>query len=103
MIQASRQQPRELSRPTWPVDRKVKLVLEALQGRRPVTELCREAGVSPARFSQWRDQFIDAGRAGLSEPRAECRSLEERIKQLEAENASLRRQIRILQELCLAE
>jgi len=103
MIQASRQPGERTTRPGWPAERKASLVLEALQGRRPVIELCREAGVSPVRFVQWRDQFIDAGRAGLTEPHAECRSLEERIRQLEAENASLRRQVRILQELCLAE
>lgn len=88
---------------SWPVDRKVALVLEGLRGHRPVTELCREAGISPVRFCQWRDQFIDAGRAGLACPEAGNCTLEDRIRLLEAENASLRRQVRILQELCLAE
>jgi len=66
-------------------------------------ELCHEAGISPVRFCQWRDQFLDAGRAGLTELEAETCTLEERVRQLEAENASLRRQVRVLQELCLAE
>jgi len=87
----------------WPVDRKVNLVLEGLSGHRPVTELCREAGISPVRFCQWRDQFIDAGRAGLAYTDTDPNTLEERVRQLEAENANLRRQLRVLQELCLAE
>jgi transposase-like protein len=87
----------------WPADRKVALVLEGLRGHRPLTELCREAGITPVRFCQWRDQFIDAGRAGLACPQAGKCTLEERVKRLEAENASLRRQVQILQELCLAE
>jgi transposase-like protein len=93
---------RHVSR-SWPADRKVDLVLEGLRDHRPLTDLCREAGISPVRYCQWRDQFIDAGRAGLVYSGAEANTLEERVKQLEAENTSLQRQLRILQELCLAE
>ena len=93
----------EAMKPPSPADRKAKLVLEGLEGRRPVIELCREAGISPSRYRQWREQFIDAGRASLAGTASENCTPEERVKQLEAENAKLRREMRILQELCLAE
>ena len=101
-IQSSQAGP-DTARRSWPVDRKVDLVLEGLSGHRPVTELCREAGISPVRFCQWRDEFIDAGRAGLICAQVENSTLQGRVRQLEAENATLRRHIKILQELCLAE
>jgi transposase-like protein len=90
-------------RQPWPVEQKVSLVLEGLRRRRPVTELCREAGISLARYYQWREQFIDAARLGLTHSEAERHALEERVKQLEAENASLQRRVRIFQELCVAD
>lgn len=102
MLRMSRNDPKAIS-PSLPVERQVALVLEGLRGQRPLTELCREAGISPVRYCQWRDQFIDAGRAGLAYPQVKSGTPEEQVRQLEAENASLRRQLRILQELCLEE
>ncbi len=91
------------ARQPWSVDRKVDLVLQGLLGRRPVTELCREAGVSSTCYYQWRQKFIHAAQAGLACPEAERCKLEERIRQLEAENASLQQRVRVLQDLCLAD
>ncbi len=84
-------------------DLKVNLVLEGLRKERPIAELCREAGISTTSYYQWRRQVIDAARDSLAHPEVNRRMLEERIAQLEAENCSLQRQVRILQELCLAE
>ncbi len=103
VVQGSRGRAAKPAHRSWPADRKVDLVLEGLSDHRPLTDLCREAGISPVRFRQWRDQFVDAGRAGLIYSEAKSDTLEERVKQLEAENAGLRRQVKILQELCLAE
>jgi transposase-like protein len=94
---------KNMARQPWPVDRKIELVLEGLRGHRPVTELCREAGISTARYYQWRQQFLDAGRAGLASAEAQHNKLEERIRQLEAENASLQTRVRIFQDVCLAD
>jgi len=87
----------------WPVDRKINLVMEGLRRQRPVVQLCREAGVSTAHYYRWRQQFLDAARAGLADPEAEPGTLEERIQQLEAENANLRVQVRIFQDVCVAD
>jgi transposase-like protein len=64
-----------------------------------MTELCREAGISPTKYYRWRQEFIDAARMGLAQPADELGALQERIQLLEAENASLQRQVRLLQEL----
>lgn len=87
----------------WPIERKINLVLEGLRGHRPVTQLCREAGISPTRYYQWRQQVLDAARVGLVHPEAERHALEQRVQQLEAENAHLQARVRIFQDLCVAD
>ena len=82
----------------WPAERKITLVLEGLRRRRPVTTLCREAGISPKIYYQWQHQAIDAARVGLDHP-----DVERQLQQLEAENASLRQQVRVFQDLCIAD
>ncbi len=86
-----------------PLDRKVQIVLEGLRGDRPIREICREAGISVAAYYSWRDRFINAGRDGLAHPESERQALEERLRQLEAENAILRVEKDIFQDVCLAD
>ncbi len=81
---------------SWPLERKVALVLEGLRGFRPVAVLCREAGISTSRYYQWRERFLQAGRKGLAQTQVEPEKLEERIHELEAENATLRTEKEIL-------
>jgi len=87
----------------WPIDRKLDVVLEGLRKRRSIREICREAGISPASYYQWQQQIIEAARTGIAHPEQENWALKEHIRQLEAENANLRRQVRILGELCIAD
>jgi transposase-like protein len=93
----------EATQPAWPAARKMDLVLEGWLKHRPITELCREAGISPARYYEWRHQFIQAAQMGLAHPEAEHRALEERLGQLEAENAILQRRARVFRELCVVD
>jgi transposase-like protein len=102
-IQGTQKRASTATRQVWPADRKIDLVLGGLRGHRPVTQLCREAGISPSRYYQWLQEFIDAARVGLAHPEAEQHALEERIQQLEAENARLRQRAQIFQELCVAD
>jgi hypothetical protein len=92
----------------WPVERKISLVLEEWFDQRPVTELCGKAGISVECYCRWRQQFIDAARFGLTHPESmreagDRAGLEERVRQLEAENAALRQRLRTLEDLCLAD
>jgi transposase-like protein len=84
----------------WSAERKLGLVLEGICGRHPVSELCSQANISRACYYHWRHQFIDAGQRGLAHSEADCHTLEEHIRQLEAENANLRAHVRLLQDLC---
>ena len=86
---------------SWPVERQVSLVLEGLRSYRPVTEICRQAGIPTSRSYRWRDQFLKAGREGLAQSDTERQQMEERIHELEAENEVLRIEKEIFQEICL--
>jgi transposase-like protein len=82
-------------------DRKLEVVMKGMRSHRPVRELCRKAGISPTSYYHWQHQVIDAARTGLAHPAFENEALKERIRQLEAENASLRQQVSIFTELCV--
>lgn len=101
--QSSRVLVNETTQSAWPAARKMDLVLEGWLKHRPITELCREVGISSARYYEWRHQFIKAAQMGLAHPEAERRDLEERLRQLEAENAVLQRRARVFQELCVVD
>ena len=60
-------------------DSQIIAVLKQAEGGKPVPELCREHGISSATFYKWRARFgMDA-------------SLMARLKELEAENARLKK------------
>ena len=88
---------------SWPADRKAELVLEGLRGHRPIAELCREAGISTTLYYHWRQECLDAWRAGFTQAEADSRKLEERIRQLEVENASLEMRLRLFEDVALAD
>jgi transposase len=84
-------------------ERKVDLVLQGVSGERPISELCRSAGISRACYYRWKHEFIDAGRAKLDDSQIAKQDLEERIQQLEAENANLRERMQLFEELCVVD
>lgn len=61
-------------------DNQILAILKQAQAGTPVTELCREHGMSSASFYQWRAKFggMDA-------------SMMKRLKELEAENSRLKK------------
>jgi len=95
--------PPSTARQPWTLDRKMALVMEGLLKRRPIAQLCREAGISTTLYYHWRNQFFTAARLGLAHPEAERHALETRLAQLEAENAQLKTKVRILCDLCVAD
>jgi len=102
-ISGSRAARKKMPKQSRQVDRKVEVVLEGLRKHRPVKEICREAGISPTSYYHWQHQVIDAARTGIAHPEYENWALKEHLRELEAENASLRRQVRVLKELCVAD
>ena len=93
----------ELTQQSWSVERKLNVVLEGMRKNRPVRAICREMGISPTSFYHWQHQVIEAARTGIAHPEYENLALKEQIRELEAENAGLRRQLRVLKELCVAD
>lgn len=102
MISRSRRKTKAVKK-QWLVEHQINLVLEGLRGRRSVAELCREAGISTARYYQWRQQFLDAARAGWADIQTDHHALKQRMQQLEAENARLQAQVRIFRDLAVAD
>ncbi len=51
--------------PKHSVDFKLKIVLSALSGEAAVADLARRHGVSQTSISNWKQQFLQAGRQGL--------------------------------------
>jgi transposase-like protein len=53
----------------WSANRKLDVVLRLLRGEK-LEEVSREVGVEAHRLAAWRDEFLDAGKAGLKGKRA---------------------------------
>jgi transposase-like protein len=102
-MSGSRSRGKRTAGESWPADRKLDVVLQGMRKRRPVKELCRQVGISPTSYYHWQHQVIDAARTGLVHPEAENHALKEQIRQLEAENAKLQRQVSLLKDLCTAD
>lgn len=47
------------------VDERIQVVLAVLKGELSLAEAARRRGVSSATVGNWRDRFVDAGRAGM--------------------------------------
>ena len=67
--------------------RKTEVVLRLLRGE-DLETLSREYGVTAARISEWRDEFLAAGEAGLKGGAAQD-SRDEQIRQLQAKVGEL--------------
>lgn len=50
----------------WSAEQKTAIVLQGLKGESSIAEICRQHGISSAMYYQWRDRFLEAGKAGLS-------------------------------------
>ena len=53
-------------RSRWTPEDKIRIVLESLNTNISMSELCRKYNLTPGTFYQWREKFIEAGKAGLS-------------------------------------
>ena len=79
------------SGPRWSAGKKMDVVLRVLRGEK-LEELSRELGVEAHRIAAWRDEFLEAGKAGLKGQRAlseddrRLRDAERKIGELTLEN-----------------
>lgn len=65
-------------------EKKLAVVLEGLKGEASIAEICRKHGISDTLYYKWRDQFVEAGKRGLSR-RQESPSAEMKRKLAEYE------------------
>lgn len=61
---------------------KARVVLEALQGRKSLAEICRENGIASDLLCRWRDAFVERA-PELFKTKHERSAEEERIAELE--------------------
>lgn len=71
----------------WTPDEKIRIVLESLNTRIGVAELCRKYAVNPVVFYAWKEKFIQGGKQALTRSRrnsggGELQAENERLKQL---------------------
>jgi transposase len=72
----------------WSPEDKIRIVLESLNTHISMSELRRKYNLTPNTFYQWREKFIEGGKAGLSG------KLEDSVnKDLEKENERLKKLI----------
>ena len=83
--------------PRWTAKRKSDVVLELLRGAE-AAQLARENGISQARLFEWRDRFLEGGRAGLKFKRRKD-PREKEIGRLERKVGQLTLQVEILQDV----
>lgn len=69
----------------WTEEKKMAIVLEALNGQKSVAEICREHQRSQSLFFRWREGFLEAGQKVLSNGanKDESKLLRAQIEKLE--------------------
>ena len=70
----------------WSTDEKVRIVLQALDPRTSMAELCRQHNLAPRTVYGWKEKFLAAGRGSFEGPDAASRTRSHR-----KEVASLKR------------
>jgi transposase len=82
------------TRRRFPVEEKVRIVMQGVRGELPVAELCRREGIHPTIYYKWLKDFLEAGKARMrgdslreatSEEVKALRQENERLKQLVAD------------------
>jgi transposase-like protein len=89
--------PRIENGPRWTAKRKSEVVLELLRDAE-AAQLARENGISQSQLFEWRDRFLESGKAGLKFKRRK-EPKEKEIGRLERKVGQLMLQVEILQEV----
>lgn len=78
-------------RKTWTADEKFQIVLEGLQPRANVAEICRRHGLSSTAYYEWRERALASMKTGLrlkeGTPETALRHENSRLKKLVADYA----------------
>ena len=81
------------------LEQRTEAVLSLVRREEPATKIARRFGVSEQSLYRWRDQFLDAGKAGLAASGGKSDPRDRKIAQLEKDVAQ---RDRVVGELTIA-
>ena len=77
---------RKATRRKFTAEEKIRIVLEALRGEIPISELCRRESIAVSVYYKWSKEFLEAGKsrlAGNIKRQADSEEVTEMRKELE--------------------
>ncbi len=80
---------RKATRRKFTAEEKIRIVLEALRGEIPVSDICRREGIAASLYYKWSKEFLEAGKNGLTKETLRDATSDE-VKKLKSENQQLK-------------
>ncbi len=80
---------RKATRRKFSAEEKIRIVLEALRGEIPISELCRRESIAVSVYYKWSKEFLQAGKNGLTKETLRNATSDE-VKKLKSENQQLK-------------
>ena len=81
---------RRATRRKFSAEEKIRIVVEGLRGKIPVSALCRREGIAPTMYYRWAIAFLEAGKNGLTRDTRRDATAQE-VRQLKEENEVLKK------------
>lgn len=80
---------RKATRRRFTAEEKIRIVLEALRGEIPISDICRREGIAVSMYYKWSKEFLEAGKNGLTKETLRDATSDE-VKKLKYENQQLK-------------
>jgi transposase len=80
---------RKATRRKFTAEEKIRIVLEALRGEIPISDICRREGIAVSMYYKWSKEFLEAGKNGLTKETLRDATSDE-VKKLKYENQQLK-------------
>jgi transposase len=81
---------RRATRKQFTAEEKIRIFLEGLRGKTPISELCRRERIAPTMYYRWSKALLDAGKNGLTRDTQRDATANE-VRALKEENATLKK------------
>ncbi len=80
---------RKATRRKFTAEEKIRIVLEALRGEIPISDICRRESIAASMYYKWSKEFLEAGKNGLTKETLRDATSDE-VKKLKYENQQLK-------------
>jgi len=80
---------RKAARRKFTAEEKIRIVLEALRGEIPISDICRRENIAVSMYYKWSKEFLEAGKNGLTKETLRDATSDE-VKKLKYENQQLK-------------